>query len=573
MRPHLLAAVVPLLLASCDAGATAQGGPAAAAAAPPHRTVIVYGSGASLFANRGRAGAPASEHSWQAFVEAITRSGATHVFALGDHALPGCVPQWEASQRHLARTGAERHLLRGDFDHWELPGYDASGGGAANHCVDVGKNRFVLLDDRPRWTADDLRFVDSACAPTAERANTFVLTHARAFQLDDTKSNWNRDVVPLLKKHGVRYVFCGEANEALLSVHVVPRRAAQPELFYFCPGFQDGGYRGPGIYAELQFRGDELIGIVPRAIPLDVRDPWFHFHGGSWNNNATRPAFGDWRAAPEASGPHAGKVVWAPPEPKDPRTTRMALWGHAYALHVDNHDDGRICTEELTAALVDEVNRLGVDRVFALGDHVFDPKSADEWALVRKHFARIQGKVHMVRGNHEWWPKLPVLEEFGGDVRNTHLDVGDNRFVLFGYREVYGPDDLAYLDRAFAGHEQRRNTFLLTHLMSYQYRPVEEAPPGVDPNKPYGGYSNWNTHVAPLLTGRVKYVFFGDIYSRLAGHCVTPDGTYYLNSGFMFRGERPMVFLDLHFHGDELYRVIPRTLPIDLRNGWYWYEK
>ncbi|MCA8975155.1 MAG: hypothetical protein KDC98_10555 [Planctomycetes bacterium] len=533
--------------------------------------MIVYGSGSSLLTNLAPGGGP-SEDVWDAFDEAIDRSGASHVFGLGDHARPGNSWQWQACQKHLQRSTAAVHLIRGDLDRGPLPGYEAAGGGAANRMVDVGRNRFVLLDNRTMFSAEDLQFLGSACSEHESRANTFVMTHSRLFELDDDKSNWNRDVVPILKEHGVRYVFCGETNDAMLSTHVVPRRAEAPDLFYFCPGFHFSGYRGPGLYVELRFDGDELTGILPRAIPLDVRHPWFKFHPG-WDNGATRAAPGDWLPEPEVSGPAAGKVVWSLPDEKQEGITRMALWGHAYSMHIDNHDDGRIETEELISAFVDELNRLEFDHVFALGDHVFEPSSADEWAIVKKHFTRIHAQLHMIRGNHERIEKLPVLEELAGDVRNNQVVIGRNRFVLFGYREVYSPDDLAYLDRAFTPSADVANTFFLTHLMSYRYRPVSECPPGVDPNKPYGGYSNWNTDVLPLLDGRVKYVFFGDIYKRLAGHCVAPNGTYYITTGFMFRGERPLAYLDLHFRGDELIRAIPRTVPIDLRNGWYYYEK
>ncbi|GAB4140565.1 MAG: hypothetical protein Fur0037_07110 [Planctomycetota bacterium] len=534
-------------------------------------SVVIYGSGCSLFANLGRPGVPRMEDVWDAFTQDLRRIGASHVFGLGDHALPSCLPQWESTRRHLSEVGAEKHLLRGDFDTWDLPGYGEAGGGPRNRTVDIGANRFVMLDDRKLFSEADLRFLEEACAPRGEPGQTFVLTHSRLHLKSDDASNWNRDVVPILLRSGVRYVFCGEDNRELLASSTIPKGDADPRLYYFCVGFHDSGYRGPGLYVELRFRDGRLESMLPRAIPLDVRHPWFHFHPASWNNQASRAQYGDWKPDVEESGPYAGRVRWAWPDQKQQGVTRMALYGHAYALHIDNHDDGRIHSEELISAFIDELNRLEFDHVFALGDHVFDPRSKEEWKLVERQYDRLAAKVHMVRGNHEWWPKLPVLEKYGCVEPNTFLDIGRNRFILFGYREVYSKEDLLFLDDAIAGHEDRRNTFFLTHLMSFQYRPVSEAPPGVDPNKPYGGYSNWNTDVAPVLKDRVHYAFFGDIYSRLAGHLVNPYGTYYICSGFMFRGERAMVYLDLEFRGDELWRVIPRTIPIDLRNEWYHY--
>jgi len=277
--------------------------------------------------------------------------------------------------------------------------------------------------------------------------------------------------------------------------------------------------------------------------------------------------------------------TWTPSQRKG-AIQKMATWGHAYALHIDNHKDGKITDSRLLAALVDDLNRREIEHAFALGDHVFDPRSEEEWRLVEKELRRFEGSLHYTRGNHEWFPKLPIYDRMREPLEQNYtmvepldvktvgkaVDIGPSRFILFDYRNFYSERDIEFLEHALEGYDQRKATYFMTHLLSFTRRSINEAPDGVDLFKPYAPFSNFNDDIAPLLNQRVDYAMFGDICGQLARHYVAPNGTYYLCNGFTFQGDTPMVYLELQFIEGELYRAIPRIVPVDLRDKWYRYE-
>lgn len=252
------------------------------------------------------------------------------------------------------------------------------------------------------------------------------------------------------------------------------------------------------------------------------------------------------------------------PEPSE--LTEVVVWGHGYSLFVGPPDFASFVNDDRWPLFVDEINRIGPDVVFGLGDHTYD-STAEEWRRLVPHLDRIEADVHLLRGNHDTG-EIPFHPDLALSRPNKIVDVGRHRFIMLDARQVYADDDLSFIADAVSGHRERAGTFVLTHYASFDDRPLADAPPGVDPRTPQSGYGNWNDDVVPLLRGAVRYVFCGDLYGQLTGHR-EHDGICYVRSGFCFPGQGPLVFLELELSEDALVAIRPRVVPIDLGSGWY----
>ncbi len=222
-----------------------------------------------------------TENVLEAFAGELKRLRPAAHFCMGDLTRYTTEQEWEMMDRIFGGLPAPNFWVAGNHDLRNIPVFEQHGG-LRNKVVIINRNKYICLDAKNIFEPHDLDFIERQVADHAEYDHVFVLMHFRLF--NDTepepgadpyatytgKSNWNSAVVPLLLGK-VRYVFTGDHY----AMHTMnnPRRYGEHELVYIHTSFQ---YRneGPMLFLELRFGAGDFE-MIPRAVPLDVRDPWY----------------------------------------------------------------------------------------------------------------------------------------------------------------------------------------------------------------------------------------------------------------------------------------------------------
>ncbi len=234
-----------------------------------------------------------SDHVMRTFADEIERIDPEAVFFLGDNTRYSSHEEWETIERAFARVSAEKIFIPGNH---ELRGRDVflEHGGVVNRAFIIGGSKFITLDAKDVYEEHDLAYLREELADREEYDHVFLLTHhylvnyapaqpdqppyRGGFDSDFLRnSNWNTAVVPLIAGK-VDYVICGdyfpENSNAIQHFEDI-------EVHYLLTSILFGRGLGPFVtgdgpllFLELSFKGDELS-ILPRTIPLDIRDPWY----------------------------------------------------------------------------------------------------------------------------------------------------------------------------------------------------------------------------------------------------------------------------------------------------------
>ena len=254
----------------------------------------------------------------------------------------------------------------------------------------------------------------------------------------------------------------------------------------------------------------------------------------------------------------------------------VVVAGHLYSLFAASAQEGRdeIRWQAPIEALARDLNRIGPEAVFFLGDSTHD-SGDDEWDFIERKFANVEADLYFLAGNHEYGD----IDRFvaRGGKRNEAVVVRDNKYLLLDAKTIFEPADLAFIERELADHADYRHVFVLMHYPLAAYRVPEGE---VDPYRPYSGVSNWNQDVVPLLAGKVRYVFCGDLWPRVhrAVQEVGDHEIHYVLNSFGFgrgagmedSGAGLMPFLELRFEGDD-FSIVPQAVTLDVRHPWYRY--
>ncbi len=230
------------------------------------------------------------------------------MFLLGDTTRFASAEEWELVQQNLALVPGAKHYLAGNHEH-RVAGNPQDldtkpflqRGGKINAAVIIHRNKYLLLDAKTYMEPEDLAFLRRELADHKNYDNVFVLMHyyilptlpapspgeAPGEGIDPLDpyaktSNWNSEVVPLLAGR-VRYVFCGDYYEQ--ACHRAVQKVGDEEIHYIINSFGFGRGKGdketgdgPQIYLQLRF-DQKGLSIIPRALPLDVRHPWYRAFG------------------------------------------------------------------------------------------------------------------------------------------------------------------------------------------------------------------------------------------------------------------------------------------------------
>jgi hypothetical protein len=277
----------------------------------------------------------------QAFAEELARIDPRRVFLLGDSVRYGFEEEWTFLEESLAELGERVVFVPGNHEYRDFEAFRRHGG-VANETFVIGRNKFVVLDARTWMTEADLAFIEGAVADHERYDHVFVLTHlfmapwplpaggedpGTGGRMSVVReSNWTRDVLPLIAGK-VDAVFCGDTHD--YHVRNVVQEHPDGDVTYVLNGFRfgrghdaDQSGDGPMLFLELRFSGSGYE-IVPRAVPLDARAPWYrHFQrlpedeAAPWqrhrlgDSGITIALPGEWSVAPATGGPELRAVLW-----------------------------------------------------------------------------------------------------------------------------------------------------------------------------------------------------------------------------------------------------------------------
>jgi hypothetical protein len=253
----------------------------------------------------------------------------------------------------------------------------------------------------------------------------------------------------------------------------------------------------------------------------------------------------------------------------------VVVAGHLYSLYAPSRkfsERGRIGWEAPIEALARDLNRIGPEAVFFLGDSTHD-SGDDEWEFVGEKLAGVEADLHFIAGNHEY-RDIDRFLAHGGEL-NGSLVIHGNKYVFLDAKSIFEPHDLVFIERELADHASYDNVFVLMHYPLAASKAPEEE---VDPYRPYSGFSNWNRDVVPLIAGKVRYVFCGDLYARIhrgVQHYEGEEIHYVLNSFGFGRGEGMedtgdglQTFLELRFEDGD-FTIVPHVITLDVKHPWY----
>ena len=258
---------------------------------------------------------------------------------------------------------------------------------------------------------------------------------------------------------------------------------------------------------------------------------------------------------------------------------RIVICGHLYSLYSRNKlqdPNELIYSERYLRTFATELTKLAPDATFFLGDSTRYSKRA-EWDLLGRVFKSVPGEKVWVAGNHEV-KDFKAFEDFGG-VHNASYVIGRNKFVTLDSKTVFGAEDLAFIAREMEDAEDYDNVFIMMHLFLFGN---EEIKPGTDPYEAYDVGTNWETDVVPLIAGKVSYIFMGDYFPGQVGRFVQrykEHELHYIRNAFLFRrgrgneitGDGPMMYLVLEINEAGAFSLVPKLLPVDLKDTWYRY--
>lgn len=221
------------------------------------------------------------ENVLQTLAGELARSRPAAHFCLGDLTRYTTQQEWDMMDCIFGELPAPNFWVAGNHDLRNIPVFE-NFGGLRNKVVIINRNKYICLDAKNIFEAHDLDFIERQVADHGDYDYVFVLMHFRLFNDSEPepgadpyrsytgKSNWNSAVVPLLLGK-VRYVFTGD-HYAMHTMHNVRDYGAH-ELIYIHTSFQYR-YKGPLLFLELRFTGQDFA-MIPRVVPLDVRDPWY----------------------------------------------------------------------------------------------------------------------------------------------------------------------------------------------------------------------------------------------------------------------------------------------------------
>jgi len=226
------------------------------------------------------------------FVEDVSRSRPDAVFLLGDSVRYGKPDEWAFVRKTLMPIWDRTNLIPGNHEYRKIDAFKALGG-QINKSIVVGGSKFVLLDCKMVFEAHDLEFIRQEMLDASEYDHVFILMHyllalwpvpdvpleqVDPYEEYTRKSNWNRDVVPLIAGK-VDAVFTGDFVDNQIQTHTQDLGALS--VLYVSSSFRFGRGRrlsergdGPMTYLELRIKGTDFE-IKPRIVGLDVRDPWY----------------------------------------------------------------------------------------------------------------------------------------------------------------------------------------------------------------------------------------------------------------------------------------------------------
>jgi hypothetical protein len=228
----------------------------------------------------------------QAFTREVERIDPRRVFLLGDNVRYGNEEEWSFLEDSLAPVRDRVELVAGNHEYRNIEAFRRHGG-VVNESFVIGRNKFIVLDAKTWLEDEDLEFIRREVADHESYDNVFVLTHlflaalatkgVEPSEIDPYGtyrgvSNWSRDVLPLIAGK-VDVVFCGDTNER--HCRNVVQEHPGGDVTYVLNGFRFGrgleqrsSGDGPMLFVELRFSGSGYT-IVPRAVPLDLRDTWY----------------------------------------------------------------------------------------------------------------------------------------------------------------------------------------------------------------------------------------------------------------------------------------------------------
>lgn len=257
--------------------------------------------------------------------------------------------------------------------------------------------------------------------------------------------------------------------------------------------------------------------------------------------------------------------------------------GHFYSLY--NHERGHDLNylgDSLVRLFVEEVKRSNCKAVFLLGDTICShsvkeslnkPPYPTEWDFIFSIFGGIVSKTYFAPGNHDMSSRALYLDRIG--YTRKVLVLGRDKFVILPCVNWFNDKDLRFIENAVRGEEEIDNVFIMMHYRLYSYR-YEDYDKSIDIDAPYKhGISNWNRDVVPLIKGKVKYIFCGDLLSKTNPAtdytCYKDDknGIYYLNTSFNFLGKGSPTYLKLRVAPGGEVSIVPCILPVDALSAWY----
>ena len=294
------------LVPACQKAALDKNAPKDVAEDQPLR-VVLAGHLYSLYAEKKPAGAspgPFRDQALRLFAAQAKAINPQALFLLGDTTQFSSEKEWQKVESALAPLGIPWHLIPGNHDLRHQENF-YNHKGLKNAAIQLGRCKFVALDNKCVYDQSDLDFLDRELQATKGIDHVFVLMHYCMITWDEAPlgqdpreeypgvSNWNRDVVPRLAGK-VEYVFCGdhEPGGPTRLVQHVGRKTIQYVKSSFVFSRAEAQREGLQTFLELIVDGDD-IKIVPHILPLPLGDAWYEekHKDETWRFHDTEQAF------------------------------------------------------------------------------------------------------------------------------------------------------------------------------------------------------------------------------------------------------------------------------------------
>jgi len=268
-----------------------------------------------------------SERYLKAFAAELALLNPDATYFLGDSVRFSKAAEWALLARTFDEVPGAKVWVAGNHEVKDFETFRAAGG-VHNSSMVVGRSKFITLDAKIIFEAEDLAFIERELADWEDFESVFIMMHLFPFRGDivdpDTDpyqsysngSTWNADVLPIIAGK-VKYVFTGD----YFSRHVgrFVQQYKEHEIHYIRNAFlfrrgrsDDSTGDGPMTYLVLDIDENGSLSMTPRVLPIDLRDTWYRNFGLSADGpayeekeeeHAIKP---DWRRYPFKCGLSVG---------------------------------------------------------------------------------------------------------------------------------------------------------------------------------------------------------------------------------------------------------------------------